>query len=86
MITHLEAPAKAPKSKGTSPAEGPAPQPGAGTRVRRPDDRRQLLERLDLNRESHLVIEDGTLVPAGAMLAADAVVEIRSVISGGSHS
>jgi sulfur carrier protein len=45
-----------------------------------------LLARLDLNRESHLVIEDGTLVPADAMLAADAFVEIRSVISGGSSS
>ena len=45
-----------------------------------------LLERLDLNRESHLVIVDGTLVPADAMLAVSAVVEIRSVISGGSHS
>ncbi len=46
----------------------------------------KLLARLDLTRESHLVIEDGTLVPADTMLAADAVVEIRSVISGGSHS
>lgn len=45
-----------------------------------------LLERLDLNRESHLVIEDGTLVPADKMLGAEAVVEIRSVISGGSDS
>ena len=45
-----------------------------------------LLERLDLNRESHLVIEDGTLMPADTTLAAGAVVEIRSVISGGSHS
>ncbi|MEM8707418.1 MAG: thiamine biosynthesis protein ThiS [Actinomycetota bacterium] len=46
----------------------------------------RLLERLELNRESHLVIEDGTLVPADKMLGADAVVEIRSVISGGSDS
>ena len=45
-----------------------------------------LLERLDLNRESHLVIEDSTLVPADKMLVAEAVVEIRSVISGGSGS
>ena len=45
-----------------------------------------LLARLDLNRESHLVIEDGTLVPADTMLAAGAIVEIRSVISGGSNS
>ncbi len=46
----------------------------------------KLLARLDLNRESHLVIEDGTLVPADTMLAAGAIVEIRSVISGGSNS
>ena len=45
-----------------------------------------LLQRLDLNRESHLVIENGTLVPADTMLATGAVIEIRSVISGGSHS
>lgn len=42
-----------------------------------------LLDRLDLNRESHLVIEDGTLVPNDKMLSPNAVVEIRSVISGG---
>lgn len=42
-----------------------------------------LLNRLDLNRESHLVIEDGQLVPGDKTLAKDAVVEIRSVISGG---
>ena len=43
----------------------------------------ELLARLDLNRESHLVIENGTLVPADKLLAAEATVEIRSVISGG---
>ena len=42
-----------------------------------------LLDQLDLNRESHLVIEDGTLVPADKMLSPHAVIEIRSVISGG---
>jgi sulfur carrier protein len=43
-----------------------------------------LLARLDLNRESHLVVEDGQLVPGDKMLGENAVVEIRAVISGGS--
>lgn len=42
-----------------------------------------LLQKLDLNRESVLVIRGGTLVPGDALLAADDVVEIRPVISGG---
>ncbi|MFV0525411.1 MAG: MoaD/ThiS family protein [Acidimicrobiales bacterium] len=43
----------------------------------------RLLNRLDLNRESVLVIADATLVPGDAMLADEAEVEIRPVISGG---
>jgi sulfur carrier protein len=42
-----------------------------------------LLRRLDLNRESVLVIRNDTLVPADASLADDDSVEIRPVISGG---
>ncbi len=42
-----------------------------------------LLAELDLARESHLVIRNGTLVPGDEQLSADDVVEIRPVISGG---
>ncbi|MEO7398460.1 MAG: MoaD/ThiS family protein [Ilumatobacteraceae bacterium] len=42
-----------------------------------------LLSSLQLNRESHLVIRNGTLVASDEELAADDVVEIRPVISGG---
>jgi sulfur carrier protein len=43
-----------------------------------------LLQRLELNRESFLVIRGDELVPGDAPLAADDHVEIRPVISGGS--
>lgn len=42
-----------------------------------------LLERLDLNRESVLVIRNDTIVPGDGRLEPDDVVEIRPVISGG---
>ncbi len=43
----------------------------------------KLLQQLDLNRESVLVIRDSELVPGDARLEDDAVIEIRPVISGG---
>jgi len=44
----------------------------------------KLLNKLDVNAASVLVICDGTLVPNDAFLQDDATVEIRNVISGGS--
>ncbi len=42
-----------------------------------------LLERLDINRESVLVVRNGTIVPGDERLEPDDVVEVRPVISGG---
>jgi sulfur carrier protein len=42
-----------------------------------------LLQRLEVNRESVLVIKGDELVPGDAHLADEDVVEIRPVISGG---
>lgn len=43
----------------------------------------RLLDELGLNRESFLVIRNGTLVPGDGQLAPDDTVEIRPVVSGG---
>lgn len=42
-----------------------------------------LLDRLGIHRDTVLVIRNGTLVPGDEQLAADDLVEVRPVISGG---
>ena len=43
----------------------------------------ELLDRLEMNRESFLVIRNGTLVPGDGRLDDADVIEVRPVISGG---
>ncbi|MGH9270591.1 MAG: MoaD/ThiS family protein [Ilumatobacteraceae bacterium] len=43
----------------------------------------RLLDELALNREAHLIIRNGELVPGDGRLADDDVIEVRPVISGG---
>ena len=45
----------------------------------------KLLNRLDLNRESVLLVRNGELVPGDAMLDDADLIEIRPVISGGAE-
>lgn len=46
---------------------------------------KKLLNRLELNSATVLVICDGTLVPNDAVLADESTIEIRNVISGGAR-
>ncbi len=43
----------------------------------------RLLDQLSLNREAHLVIRNGELVPGDGRLNDEDVIEVRPVISGG---
>jgi sulfur carrier protein len=43
----------------------------------------QLLDELGMNRESFLVIRNGTLVPGDGRLDHDDTIEVRPVVSGG---
>ena len=43
----------------------------------------RVLDDLELSREAHLVIRNGTLVPGDARLDETDVIEVRPVISGG---
>lgn len=43
----------------------------------------QLLDDLGMNRESFLVIRNGTLVPGDGRLEPDDTIEVRPVVSGG---
>ncbi|MGI9604285.1 MAG: sulfur carrier protein ThiS [Acidimicrobiales bacterium] len=53
--------------------------------VRGPKSVADLIAQFDLNRESVLVIRNGTLVPGDELLPDDSRIELRSVISGGAR-
>jgi sulfur carrier protein len=58
-------------------------QPKRDVEITGPRSVNALLDELGLNRESFLVIRNGTLVPGDGRLDDDDVVEVRPVISGG---
>lgn len=58
-------------------------QPRRELRVDGPRRVHALLAELQLSREAHLVIRNGTLVPGDALLEANDTIEIRPVVSGG---
>lgn len=57
--------------------------PTRSVEVNGPRSVNRLLDDLDLGREAHLVIRNGTLVPGDARLEDDDEIEVRPVISGG---
>ncbi len=58
-------------------------QPTREISVDGPSTVNALLDSLEMNRESFLVIRNGTLVPGDARLDDDDTIEIRPVVSGG---
>jgi sulfur carrier protein len=58
-------------------------QPTREITVDGPRSVNQLLDELGMNRESFLVIRNGTLVPGDGRLGPDDTIEIRPVVSGG---
>ena len=58
-------------------------QPKREVEISGPSTVNALLDHLDLNRESFLVIRNGTLVPGDGRLEDDDTIEIRPVVSGG---
>ena len=58
-------------------------QPTREVTVAGPCSVNQLLDQLSMNRESFLVIRNGTLVPGDGRLDDSDQIEIRPVISGG---